>query len=293
MRIAALVLPACVFLALPLHAQRTVEQRAAAGSGPVRIHNMVGSVRVIGWDRDSIVVTGTVQESPTERFIFHVGEGGAKMGVWDAGNVKLRPSHLEIRVPSASTVWVKAAGSDITVEGVTGSLDLYAVSGRIEVTGSPSEIRAESMSGELHIDTHSRSVHAKTATASITLRGQLNDLTATTVSGDIAVVDASLQRGRFEAINGDIRFSGSVDANTTLDFITHGGAVELAVPRDASAEFLIATFEGGFEDRFGVRTTATGSQLKGREIRFRLGDSGIGGQVSVRSFKGRVLLEAR
>lgn len=291
MRSAFFVLSASVLLASPLHGQRVVEHRIAAADGPVRIQNMVGSVRVIGWDRDSIVVTGTVHESKNERFNFHVGEGGAKIGIWDATDASLGPSHLEIHVPAASTVWIKAAAADVTVQGVTGSLDVYAVSGRIDVTGSPREVRAESMTGELSIDVTSRSVQAKTATAPITLRGRISDLTATTVSGDIGAA-ATLQRGRFEAVDGDIRFDGPIDASSTLDFTTHSGSVDLSVPRDAAAEFLIATFEGGFDDRFGVRISASGSQLKGREIRFRIGKVGVSGQVNVRSFKGRVVLGA-
>jgi DUF4097 and DUF4098 domain-containing protein YvlB len=281
--------------AAPTFAQQPLQRRAPlAADAAVRITNMVGSVRVIGWERDSIVVAGTVEETKTATFLFHASAAGAKLGIWDEAGDTPGPSHLEVRVPMGSIVWVKTASADVTVQDVTGGIDVYSVAGRVTVNGSPRQVHAESLSGEIRIDADTRAVHAKTATSAITLLGSIADATASTVSGVVTLEGLRTQRGRFESVDSDIIWAGGdIDGKTTLDFITHAGAVELRVPGDAAADFVIATFEGGFDDRLGVRTRRTGSALKGIEIQFRIGDPGFGGQVTVRSFKGRVLLSAR
>jgi hypothetical protein len=42
-----------------------------------------------------------------------------------------------------------------------------------------------------------------------------------------------------------------------------------------------------------VNARRTGSSLKGQEIRFTVGSATAAGQVTVRSFKGRVILGAK
>src|SRR5690606_36017566 len=60
------VLPVAIGLLLvaaPAAAQRKVAERLpAAPDGYVRVHNIAGSVKLIGWDRDSVAVTGTVHD---------------------------------------------------------------------------------------------------------------------------------------------------------------------------------------------------------------------------------------
>jgi hypothetical protein len=291
-----LVLAVILTLTMPLAAtgQREVVHRAElARDASVRIHNMVGSVRVTGWDQDSLVVTGTVRETKGEPFGFFASRSGAKLGIWDASTPDVGPSHLDVRVPATSVVWIKTASADVIVSGMTGSIDIYAVSGRIEVTGAPGDVNAESLSGEVRIAADARSVRAKTATGPLALRGNITEASATSVSGDIAIEGAVLERGRFETVDGDIRYVGAIGAKSSLDFVTHAGAVEFLVPRSAAADFVVSTYEGGFEDRYGVSARRTGSSLKGHEIRFTIGGAGIAGQVNVRSFKGRVVLGAK
>lgn len=282
----------CIALAPAMaSAQMPVERRAALGAdAAVRIQNMTGSVRVLGWDHDSIAVSGTITETKTAQFLFHASGAGAKLGVWDEAGETPDASDLEVRVPKGAVVWVKTGSAAVTVSGVTGSLDVYSVSGSIAISGTPREVRAESLSGEVRIEADTRMAQAKTATADITLRGAIDDATASTVSGALTL-DLRTRSGRFESVDGDILWDGgAVDGRTTLDFVTHAGAVELRMPADAVADFVVGTYEGGFDDRLGVTARRTGSSLKGTELRFQLGARDAGGQVTVRSFKGRVLL---
>lgn len=278
--------------ALPLsaEAQVPVDRRAAASAdGAVRIQSMAGSVRVTGWAHDSIAVTGTVPDPALGQFVFSVGEGGAKLGVWETG-AKPAEAHLEVHVPARSTIWIKTAGAEVRVEGVTGSIDAYAVSGDVTIGGAPREIVAESLAGDVSIVADSRSVRAKSATGSVTLRGAVTDATATTVSGPLHIDGSALVSGRFESVDGDITWRGMLGARSTLDFVNHAGDVRFELPADAAAEIIVDTYEGRLDNRLGASVQQGGSSLKGRRFHIRVGGDSPGGQVSVRTFKGNVAL---
>jgi hypothetical protein len=284
---------ACIaMLALPGSAQRNIDERVPASpSGYVRIHNMGGSVRVTAWDRDTIAVTGSVWETKGERFEVHSGEGGAKLGLWNDTGEPVRPSAFEVRVPRGSHVWVKTGSADIAVEGVRGGVDLYSVTGRITVTGDPREVFAESMGGGIDISANTRSVRAASASGDIAVRGTIADASVRTVSGDLVIEGSQFERGRFESVEGDIQYAGEIGRSSLLDFVNHSGAVEFILPAKVAADFVVSTFEGGLDDRYGVRPESRVSKLKGTELTFTMGPGG--GHVTVRNFKGRVVLRRK
>jgi len=274
--------------AAPAAAQRRIdERRAIRPGGMIRIHNMVGSVRVTAWDRDTIAVTGVVRETKQEQFTLGAFGDGAKLGIWDATG-DIGPSDFEVHVPAASSVWVKTASADVIVAGVTGGVDLYSVTGSLRIEGRPREVYAESMAGDVSVDGETRSVRVRTASGGMRLAGALLDVTATTVSGTVDIAGDRIQRGRFESVDGAVRWNGPFERHASMDFITHSGAVEFTLPQGAAADVIFDTFEGNIDDGLGVGIRRSGSKLKGSEFQFTLGQGGA--SVSVRTFKGNVML---
>jgi Toastrack DUF4097 len=289
-RVIASTLAALVMTSANVTAQTPIDRRfAARPDGYVRIANLAGTVRVTGWDRDSVVITGTVNEPPGAAFYLGYGEEGAKLGIWtDEPVSNLQPSDLEIRVPRGSQVFVRSGSAAVTVAGLTGGLDINSVTGRIVVNGAPREIHAESFEGAIEIDGAATNVSVKTASGAIALNGVRGVVRATTVMGNLMVAADSIGRGTFESVDGDVRFAGGIGRGSTIDVVSHSGTVEFSLPPRTSADFSISTFQGPFEDRFGVKPVFGGNKLKGQEITFTIGAGG--GQVSVRNFKGGVVL---
>lgn len=284
------ILAALAVTASHASAQTPIERRFAARSdGYVRIASLAGTVKVTGWDRDSVLVTGTVEEPPGAAFYLGYGEEGVKLGIWtDAPVPDLRPSVLEVRVPRASRVFVRSGSADVDIAGLTGGLDVNSVTGRIVVNGALREIRAESFAGPIEINGASANISAKTAGGAIMLRGVRGIVAATTVTGSLGVVSDSIERGTFESVDGNVRFAGAIGRGSAIDVVSHAGTIEFALPPRSSADFAISTFHGAFEDRFGVKPVYGPNRLNGQEITFTIGSGG--GQVSVRSFKGGVIL---
>lgn len=272
-------------------AQRKLNERLAiVPNGFVRIFNINGSVTVVGWEKDSLVVTGTVFEPPGERFAVAVSPKGAKLGIWSDMEGHLKPSHIVVHVPVRSQVWVKTTAADIRVSGVLGGLDLFSVSGSIGVTGAPREVYAETMGGRIELKASTSAARIKTAGGAIRVGGSISDLTAVTVSGDIDVGATTFQRARIESVDGDIRFNGALPQGSGLELTNHAGAIEISLPPNVSAEFSVSNYAGEFSDEFGIRKKLVNpDKMKAREVTFVLGDK-PNARVTLRSFKGRVLL---
>ena len=278
--------------AMTAAAQRKVDVRLhAQPDGFVRINNIAGTVKLVGWDRDSIAVSGTVHDTPTERFQVQQGAGGVTIGLWDTTVERAEPSHITVSVPSSSQVWIRTGSAEVYAGGLSGTLDVNSVGGEIHVEGAPVSVFAESMTGRVVLDVRSPVARAKTVTGHILVRGAITDANVTSVSGNVLIEDAAVDRGSFGSVDGELRMVGDVRRGAALDFVTHSGAVEFLLPAAASAEFRVSTYEGGLRNEFDVPVHTSASKIKGSEQRFLLGSGGA--RINVRTFRGRVVVRSR
>ena len=281
------------------HAQQRVDQRyPVAPTASIRLSLIVpmATVRVIGWDRDTIAIRGSIGAG--DRFAGGVLDTklGAKFYVESQRAIKEKkavgkPPWLELRVPARSRLWIKGGGADIDIREINGSLDVSIVSGRIHVAGAPREVNAEAMDGDIEIEGTIPWLRAKSAAGTVTLRGGGEDIALASVSGNVTVNGAPITRGRFETVTGDIRFSGSAPRDGALTFDSHSGAVELAVPQKIQADFDFTTISGSISNGLtGARAVGSGD-MRGREL--GLSNGGGGARIVVRTFKGAITLRAR
>jgi len=273
-------------LATPAAAQQKLAERlAVAPDASIRIVTLSGSVRVVGWARDSVVVTGTVD--PAGRFYLGGGGRGAKLGVeLRANEAGSAPAHLDIRVPSRARVWIKTESATIDVSEVR-SVDLNAVSGTIRV-GASQQVYAESMDGAIEVSGGAPWVRVKTATGNITLTGVRSDVAATTVSGSVSVLGGPFERVRLESVTGDLQLAGALDRGGSFDFESHSGAIVLALDDTVSADFDVTSFQGDITNELTAAAPTRAADSRRATLVFSTAQGGA--QVAIRSFKGPVHL---
>jgi hypothetical protein len=278
-----------LLIASPLVAQKKVERRLPLGmEGALRIVNMVGSVVVHGWDKDTVLVRGTLGTG--DSFFMGGGYTGAKMFVESVNDRDPKPTRLEIWVPARVRLWVKTATASIDVSDVSGGLDLYVVSGTIDVRGNPGELNAEAIDGDIHVTGSPSWMRAKSATGAITFQGASPDAGLSTVSGPIKVEGGSgvFERTKIETVTGNISFAGRLDRSGAFDFDSHGGSIDIAIPEKTSATFSVVTIAGSITNNLSKRAPIAGRFGRGAELTTEEG--GGGAKVSVRTFKGPVTL---
>lgn len=280
---------AILLLASPVLAQKKVERRQPLGmEGALRIVNMVGSVIVHGWDKDTVLVRGTLGAG--DSFFMGGGYTGAKMFVESVNDRDPKPTRLEIWVPARVRLWVKTATASIDVNNVAGGLDLYVVSGTIDVTGNPRELNAEAIDGDVHITGAPSWVRAKSASGAITFQGASSDAAFSTVSGPIKVDGGKgvFERAKIETVTGNVTFAGRLDRSGAFDFDTHSGSIDIAIPEKTAATFSVVTIAGTITNNLSKKSPTPGRFGRGAEL---VADEGGGGaKVSVRTFKGPVTL---
>jgi hypothetical protein len=278
---------AIALAASPVIAQKKVERKIPLGmEGALRIVNMVGSVVVHGWDKDTVMVRGTLGAG--DNFYMGGGYTGAKIFVEAVNDRDPKPARLEVWVPARVRLWVKTATANIDVSGVDGGLDLYVVSGTIDVNGNPRELNAEAIDGDIHITGSPPWVRAKSATGTIVFQGGSSDAAFSTVSGAVKVDGGVFERTKIETVTGNINFSGRLDRSGAFDFDTHSGTIDIGIPDKTPVSFSIVTIAGSITNNVSKNSPIPGRFGRGAEL--TMDTSGGGAKVSVRTFKGPVTL---
>jgi len=250
----------------------------------VRITSPVGGIRVIGWERDSIHVTGEIP--PTAGQFYGAGKGsGAKLGIERSEQSTAPGATLEVRVPLRARVWIKTIGAYVDVSGTAGELDLSSVTGDARIAGAPRVVSAETLEGAITADLEGGVARLRTGAGPIRVRAGECDLTAVSVDGLVEVESPRLARARLESVGGTIRFTGNLAPGAALEAETHAGDVVLRFVGPVNAEFELAAVAGAL----------TGSLLgkvplgKGTATRFTVGDGGA--EITARTFKGRIVVD--
>ena len=277
---------ACGVSASGLGAQKMDRGIRLNADGSIRIYNSVGSVRVIGWNRDSLAVRGSLGEGNT----LHFGGDprGAKMFVEGRDERNPAPVALEVMVPSKAKVWVKTVSADIDVSGVTGSLDLYVVGGKINVKGNPADINAEAIDGPITIVGSPGWLRAKSASGDVTLNGSSSDVALSTVSGMITASGTAFEKAKFESVTGSIRFAGGFRPGGLANFDSHSGAIEIGLVTKMPADFDVVSIAGAISNKLTSSKPMKGRYGRGSEL--STSHAGGGTRITVRSFKGPISL---
>jgi len=277
-------------IALLVPALVQAQQKVSRGfqldaEGSLRITVPAGSVHIVGWDRDSVLVTGSV--APGGGTFYAGGRGrGGKMGVDNGDMSGTGPgADLEIRVPARARIWVKTVGAGVTVEGAQGEVECISVSGTIQVTGEPRVLSAETMDGAVTVEGAGGVLRIRTGGGNVTVHGPGGDITVSSVGGVVDVTAARLERARLESVTGAVRFTGNVAPGGALETETHSADVVLRFIGDLDAEVTLVSVGGLVFNKIAPRGNPP---PRGKPVVFVAGEGGA--QVSARTFKGNVTI---
>lgn len=149
------------------------------------------------------------------------------------------------------------------------------------------EDTAPAVALEVRVPAGSR-VWVKTVTADVIVRAVGGGVDVSSVSGRVDVVNKEVERGRFESVDGGIRYRGGVGRASSVEFVTHSGPIDIALPAGIDADIRISSFQGEVDNQLGGRMETVGGKLRSREAQLTLGRGGR--ELIVRTFKGAVTL---
>lgn len=326
-------LTACIVATLaslgPAAAQTAVDRTVATpATGSVEVSNVSGSVRVSGWNRAEVRVTGTLGEGTERLDVTSSGDRVSIRVIIPEGRRNVQGSNLEIRLPAGKDLTVRTVSASVVIADVSGAVDGRSTSGSVRISGSPRAVRATSTSGEVQIDATTGRVEAASTSGNVRVTGQVREsisaesvsgevdvraptpellaksvsgdvtisgitrrLSASSVSGSIDVRNGRLQYGSFESVSGNLGFTGELEPDAALNFQSHSGSIRLAIPGSLGARFQVTTFSGDIRNGFGATPERTSRYGPGEELRFSTGNGGA--LITVKTFSGDVSLERR
>lgn len=299
-------------------AQRQVNERHnASAGGTVAIDISNGSLRVVGWGRNEVQVTGTLQRESDRVVLDGTGREVAVRVQGSRGRGGM--ATLEVRVPAGSSVEISTNSAPIIVNGVNGAVEASSQAGSITVQGRPRSVEATAHAGAVTADVETDRATLTAMAGAVRLSGtvrQRAEITAmagsvevpaavneleisalngavrvanvtggrveiTSVSGSVTVSGSQL-RGNVNSVSGSMVVSGTLGG--ALNVESHAGSVELRLPANTGARVDITSFSGGVQSDWRLTRD-------GREWHGTLGRGGP--NVNISTFSGSVKLTRR
>ena len=276
-------------VASPAWAGTPINQRAAADpGGAVEISNVAGTVRVTGWDRNEVEVTGELGEG-TERLDFAVVDKVTRVKVIlpnRSNNVE--DTDLVVRIPMASRLAVTTVSADIEVQDVTGAQRLQTVSADIRTEAAAEDVECKSVSGDVAVNGSGKKALVTITTVSgdamaLKVAGEVN---ANTVSGNLTLGLGETTRSRLRSTSGDLTMASVLAADGRLDIESISGDVRLELHGPVNAEFDVTSFNGEIRNCFGPKAVSTSEYAPGKEWQFREGQGT--GRVRIKTLNGDI-----
>lgn len=298
--------PWALLIALPAVAagQESQASRPLAAGGLVAVQAQAHDVRVEGWDREEVTVSGDAEGLPEG---LRVEGGGDRVTVrldpdWVRernGRTEVRvdvererPGELLVRMPRSARLQLHGMAGDLVVEGVDGSVDLQTHAGDLTYTGGAANVQAVTFSGDVQVVGSSRKTTVKAVNGDVLVRVAGGYLRAESVSGDIEVeATGPVETGILKTVSGDVVFRGGIAADATLDLEAHSGDVVATIPADTDARFDVGTFSGDVENALGPAAREVSRYTSEKRVQFTLGTGRA--RVGIHTFSGDVRLVSR
>lgn len=161
-------------------------------------------------------------------------------------------TRFEVSVPVGARIVTRSQSGDVSIRGTHGE---------VEVTSQSGDVHVEDVNGRLEIRSFSGDVIATNVTGDVDIGTQSGDLTLTDIrgnieigntSGDISMKGITARIVRARTTSGSVVYDGTIDPAGRYELTSHSGDVILRVPRDASAQLSISTWNGELNSDFPI-----------------------------------------
>lgn len=271
--------------------ERVEERHPLRGDGRLEVEVVSHSVRVHGWDREEVQLTGTLDPATQRLEISGSDEELHIRVVHERGSRSGHAGELELHVPSGARLGVGTVSGSAWLEGVTGEVHGATTSGSLELLGStPSHVTMATVSGSIRVEATSPDLRLTTVSGAISATGATGRAELTTVSGGVRLEAAApLEQVRVNSVSGPAEVRGPLAERGVVEVESHSGSIRLGIPPDTPADFEVNTFSGAIRNELTGDEPSSPRFGPGRSLNFRTGDGSI--RIRLRTFSGQVTLE--
>ena len=220
--------------------------------GRLDLENFNGSVEILGWDQNTVDVSGTKYaedegmlramrvEATQSGNAVHVRTSRPEPRRWNGG------ARYLIRVPRRTELArIQSSNGSLKIEDVEGpASDLTTSNGRISLRNIRGRVDARTSNGTVDVQTAEGGVTVRTSNGSVTLDNVRGTLNATTSNGAIrgTLVDAAPNEPiHLSTSNGPIDVKLQMPRNNDVVASTSNGSITIRMPSNAGARLNATT----------------------------------------------------
>lgn len=276
--------------------------------GTFEMQSVAGDVLITGGRGDEVRIEATLRarhrsSSAARGLLREIRVEALERG----GNVQLRTGQ-----PRGRSVWT-AVDYVITVPS-RANVVVGLGAGNVRIRNVSGEIRAETADGDLAASDVSRLRHLRTMRGTIeVVDAQADELSATTVqgnllvrnlkgrvldlnsvNGDVRLIDVDTSRARLQTMAGDIEYAGPLSRSGRYELLTYSGNIRVTPSGGAGFDLEAYSVAGNVRSDYSLRrrdTPARPPRSDDRTIRGTWGDAGAA--LTVRSYSGDIVLVRR
>jgi DUF4097 and DUF4098 domain-containing protein YvlB len=249
--------------------------------GRVSVETFNGSVEVLGWEKDSVEISGTKHAATkilldsmridvvasTDTVRIRVARGSERHG--SAG------ARFVLRVPFKTELdRVESSNGSLRVESTQGAARLRTSNGSVRASRIEGGIDATTTNGSIELADSSGPAMLRTSNGSIGVSGVRGALEASTSNGRIRAQLADIPAGRpikASTINGGIELTLDSIRDNDVRASTSNGAIALRVPASTSARVRAQTSNSSVSTDFEIRMKGV---LSKNHMEGTIGDGG-------------------
>jgi DUF4097 and DUF4098 domain-containing protein YvlB len=268
----------------PSYASRVDTTFAFDKSGTVTVSATSGNIVITGWSRDQVHVRATSDDDN-----IRLDASSGRMTLEVSG--RRGDTRFELSVPYGVRVMATTHSGDISVRGTRGPVEVRAQNGDIDIDDVMTRLDANTLSGDLTASNITADAQVGTVSGSVKMTDVRGNVEVGTVSGDVDLRGVTAKLVRAKTTSGDVIFDGLIDPAGRYDFGTHSGSVRLRIPRDASAQLTVSTWNGGIDSQFPI-TLRPGEHGIGAATtkRFTFDVGGGAARVTAETFSGDITI---
>ncbi len=251
-----------------------------ASGGRITLEGFNGSVEVVGWDKDEVVVSGTKQaarEDVMKAIDIDITS--------DAGALRIRarrPTDVNcncgvkfaLKVPKKVILEeIATSNGSMRLESVTGNANLRSSNGSIRIWGVDGDVTATTSNASIDVDKFKGAADLKTSNGRIKAGGIEGSFSATTSNASIDADADAITTGKpvtLRTSNGSINFALTRWQNNEVRAATSNSSINLRLPAGVQAEVKASTSNGSINTDFEVSS----SQFSKNRLNGRIGGGG-------------------
>jgi hypothetical protein len=210
---------------------------------PLAMQLRSGAIRIIGWKYDSLHVRGVI--APGEKWEFVADADTMRIHVHDQPRGLAAATDMEIFVPFAASLTIRAANASMVLEQLAGALDITTAGGNLLFENASGDVRAETTRGTLTVNGSMPTLHALTATGDLTVRSSAPLRTAElrSISGRMQLEAPSADSVRAHTVSSQIEITvGAIGA--VLRATSHLGQITVTAPAALDDRMVLQSARG-------------------------------------------------